>query len=197
MRLPTAADGLIASGAAPFIAVMAVAGPTVHEPGRVGRRLGGRPRARCRAVGRPELADDRNPRGRALEGLCAGGFGAVDIGLRHPGVFEMLGSFEGYFAPVFRDGPFAGATKADLRAHDPSVLLDREAPALRRRGVRFYLSAGGNHGHVRARWTVAFADELRTLRLPRELWLSPFAEIKHFWRATLPSALVYADAAFS
>jgi hypothetical protein len=42
-----------------------------------------------------------------------------------------------------------------------------------------------------------FADEPRTLRLPRELWLSPFAEIKHFWRATLPSALAYVDAAFS
>jgi hypothetical protein len=77
------------------------------------------------------------------------------------------------------------------------VLLGREAPALRCRGVRFYLSAGGNHGHVRARWTFAFADELRALRLPHELWLSPFAEIKRFWRATLPSALAYADAAFS
>ena len=198
MRLPTAADGLIASGAAPFIAVMPVAGPTVHPN-----------RGEWAGVWEDYLVHDVVPwvdqnlptiataRGRALEGLCAGGFGALDIGLRHPGVFETLGSFEGYFAPVFRDGPFAEATKADLRAHDPSVLLDREAPALRHRGVRFYLSAGGNHGHVRARWTVAFADELRTLRLPHELWRPPFAEIKHFWRATLPSALAYADAAFS
>ncbi len=77
------------------------------------------------------------------------------------------------------------------------MLLDREAPALRRRGIRFYVSAGGDHGHVKARWTVAFADELRTLRLPHELWLSPFARSKHFWRATLPSALEYADEVFS
>ena len=49
----------------------------------------------------PTLPGARN---RALEGLCAGGYGAVDIGLRHPGLFGTLGSWEGYFAPVFRDG---------------------------------------------------------------------------------------------
>ena len=35
------------------------------------------------------------------------------------------------------------------------------------------------------------------LRLPHELWLFPRSEQGHFWRATLPSALAYADAAFS
>jgi hypothetical protein len=133
-------------------------------------------------------------RGRALEGLCAGGFGAVDVGLRHPGIFGTLGSFEGYFAPVFRDGPFAGATKADLRAHTPSVLLRRQAVALERSAVRFYVSAGGNHGRIRRSWSVAFARELRSLGLLHELWLLPS---RHFWRATLPSALSYAAAGFA
>jgi hypothetical protein len=198
MHLPDAADRLIAAGGAPFIAVMPVAGPTVH-PG-LGEWAG---------VWEDYLVQDVVPwvdqnlptiataRGRALEGLCAGGFGAVDVGLRHPGIFGTLGSFEGYFAPVFRDGPFAAATNADLRAHDPSILLRREAVALRRNAVRFYISAGGNHGHVRQRWSVAFAHELRSLRLPHELWLVPFAESRHFWRATLPSALSYAAAGFA
>ena len=198
MRLPTAADRLIASGGAPFIAVMPVAGPKVH-PG-LGEWAG---------VWEDYLVHDVVPwvdqnlptiasaRGRALEGLCAGGFGAVDVGLRHPGIFGTLGSFEGYFAPVFRDGPFARASNADLRAHNPSILLRRDAVALKRKAVRFYISAGGDHGHVRQRWSVAFAHELRTLRLPHELWVAPFAESRHFWRATLPSALSYAAAGFA
>jgi enterochelin esterase-like enzyme len=86
MRLPEVADRLIASGGAPFIAVMPVAGPTVHP--NLGEWAG---------VWENYLVDDVVPwvdrnlptiataRGRALEGVCAGGFGAVDIGLRHPG----------------------------------------------------------------------------------------------------------------
>jgi S-formylglutathione hydrolase FrmB len=198
MRLPQVADRLIASGGAPFIAVMPVAGPTVHP--NLGEWAG---------VWENYLVDDVVPwvdgnlptiataRGRALEGLCAGGFGAVDVGLRHPGVFGTLGSFEGYFAPVFRDGPFVGATAADLAAHDPSVLIRRETVVLKRSAVRFYVSAGGNHGRIRRSWSIAFANELGSLRLPHELWLLPFAESGHFWRATLPSALSYAAAGFA
>jgi enterochelin esterase-like enzyme len=198
MQLATVADRLIAAGAAPFIAVMPVAGPTVRPDS--GEWAG---------VWEDYLVDDVVPwvdehlptiatqQGRALEGLCAGGFGAVDIGLRHPGLFSTLGSWEGYFAPVFDDGPFVGATKADLRAHDPAVLIRRAARALQRAGVRFYVSAGGNHGRILRSMTIAFAGELRTLQLPHELWLLPRSERGHFWRATLPSALAYADAAFS
>jgi enterochelin esterase-like enzyme len=135
--------------------------------------------------------------GRALEGLCAGGYGAIDIGLRHASLFDTLGSFEGYFAPVFRDGPFVHASVATLHAHDPVLLVRRNAAALRRAGTRFYISVGGNHGDVLARWSVAFAQELHTLRLPRELWRLPRAQRGHFWRATLPSALAYAESGFA
>src|SRR5258708_22609568 len=57
--------------------------------------------------------------GRALEGLCAGGFGAVDIRLRHPRLFGTLRSWEGDFAPIFRDGPLLGATGEGLLARHP------------------------------------------------------------------------------
>jgi hypothetical protein len=195
MRLATVADRLISAGERPFIAVMPVAGPTVHPDG--GEWAG---------VWEDYLVDDVVPwvdrhlptiadaQGRALEGLCAGGFGAIDVGLRHPGLFSTLGSWEGYFSPVFRDGPFVRATTADLLAHDPAVLLRREAHALEHGAVRFYVSAGGNHGRIRRSWTVDFAHELTRLRLPHELWLLPRSERGHFWRATLPSALMYAFA---
>jgi len=133
----------------------------------------------------------RSPRGRVLEGLSAGGYGAMDIGLRHPGLFGGLGAWDGYFAP-FRDGPLADATQAELRAQDPALLVRREAPTLRRDGTRFYVSAGGNHGDILTSGSLAFARELTQLRLPHELWLLPAAHRGHFWSATVPSALSFA-----
>ena len=197
MQLASVADGLIAGGAPPFIAVMPVAGPRVDP--NSGEWAGVWETYLLRDV--VPWVDAHLPTiptaaGRALEGVCAGGFGAVDIGLRHPGTFGTLGSFDGYFAPVFRDGPFVHASPADLLTHDPTVLVRREATALRTSGVRFYLSAGGNHGAVLARWTVSFAHELKQLRLPHELWRLPKRDAGRFWRATFPSALSYADAAF-
>lgn len=135
------------------------------------------------------------PSGRVIEGLCAGGYGAVDIGLRHPDVFEALGSWEGYFTP-FRDGPLRHATPAQLRAHDPSLLVARAAARLRRDHTTFYLSAGGNHGPVWGKWTPAFARELHALHLPYELQMFPRREQGHFWSLTLPTALQFAESAF-
>jgi putative esterase len=199
LRLANVADTLIASGrAAPFIAVIPVAGPRVNPD--TGEWAGAWERYLVDGVvpwADAHLPTLAAPQDRALEGLCAGGFGAVDIGLRHPRLFGTLGSWEGYFAPVFRDGPFASASPADLAAHDPSLLAVREAAQLRREGMRFYLSAGGNHGAVLRRYTLAFAGELRSLGLRHELWLLPRSERGHFWRATLPSALTYAATGFT
>jgi len=197
MDLPAAADRLIAGGAPPFIAVLPVAGPVVHP--NSGEWAGAWENYLVRDV--VPWVDAHLPTvpaqdARALEGLCAGGFGAMDIGLRHPGVFGTLGSFDGYFAPVFRDGPFVRASQTDLLDHDPTVLVARERASLVRHGVRFYVSAGGDHGRIRTSWSTAFAQRLRSLRLPYRLWRLPESERGHFWRATLPSALAYAAAGF-
>jgi hypothetical protein len=197
LRLATVADGLISSGqATPFIGVMPVAGPTVHPESGEWAGVW-----ESYVVGDvvpwvdAHLPTQPTPGGRALEGLCAGGYGAVDIGLRHPGLFGTLGSWEGYFAPVFRDGPFVRATPAELAAHDPSLLIRQEAPHLAQSGVRFYISAGADHARIRRIWSVSFGRQLRLLGLPHQLWLQPPAQ-GHFWRATLPSALTYAAAGF-
>ena len=197
MQLAKDADDMIAAGAPKFIAVMPVAGPSIDP--NSGEWAGVWEKYLVRDV--VPWVDAHLPTiptaaGRALEGVCAGGFGAVDIGLRHLGMFGTLGSFDGYFAPVFRDGPFVHATREDLLAHDPTVLVRREASSLRDSGTRFYVSVGGNHGAVLARWSLAFAHELKTLRLPHELWRLPKRDAGHFWGATFPSALSYADAAF-
>lgn len=193
------ADEVISSGASPpFIAVMPVAGRLVHpshdEWAGIWERY---------VVGNvvpwvdAHLPAIPSRRDRALEGLSAGGFGAVDIGLRHPAMFGTLGSWAGYFAPVFRDGPFARASRSYLAAHTPALLVRKEAPALRRAGMRFYVSVGGNHGGILARWSTDFASEVRRLGLPVELWRLPAADRGRFWSSTFPSALAYAGAGFA
>lgn len=198
LRIADVADALISSGRSPpFIAVMPVAGPRVNPD--AGEWAGVWEDYVVRDVvpwvdtHLPTVADARD---RALAGLCAGGFGAVDIGLRHPGIFGTLESWEGYFAPEFRDGPFVHATAKVLAAHTPSLLVQREASALRQSGTRFYVSVGGNHGNVLRAWSLSFAHELTSLDLPHELWLLPAAQRGRFWSATLPSALAYAAAKF-
>lgn len=198
LQIANVADGLISSGQAPpFIAVMPVGGPVTHP--NAGEWAG---------VWEDYVVDDVVPwvdstlpviegaPGRALEGLSAGGYGAMDIGLRHPALFGTLGSWAGYFAPVFPDGPFAHASPAYLDAHTPTTLVRKEAAALRRAGTRFFISAGGNHGAVLTRWSVDFARELRGLRLPVDLWRLPAADTGHFWSSTLAPALAYAAAGF-
>ena len=77
----------------------------------------------------------RSRRGRAIAGLSAGGYGAVDIGLRHPELFGTLESWSGYFKP-FRDGSLYDGGPAELAAHDPSLLAQAESGLLHRLGTR-------------------------------------------------------------
>jgi enterochelin esterase-like enzyme len=129
--------------------------------------------------------------GRSIAGLSAGGYGAVDIGLRHPGIFRTLESWSGYFHP-YRDGSLRGAGRAELRAHDPSLLAKSEAARIRGLGMRFYLSSGTTADRVTSDLTRTFANELGSLHLPYELWLRPGGHNGKFWRAQLGPALRYA-----
>jgi hypothetical protein len=192
LRLADAADTQIASGRAlPFIGVMPPGGPMTKRADDewagvwedyvvrdVVRWVDGR------------LPSD--PARRAIAGLSAGGFGAVDIGLRHPRMFRTLESWGGYFRP-FLDGPFVGVGRQTLDAHTPTLLVRAEATLLRRRGVRFFLSTGrSGHGPVAARWTFEFAGELTHLRLQHKLWILPARYRGHLYRTQLQAAIDYA-----
>jgi enterochelin esterase-like enzyme len=168
LQLASQADGLIASGARPFIAIAPPAGPDrpyfgewagVWEDYLISAVLPWAAR---------NLSTIAQQSGRAIAGLSAGGFGAVDIALRHPGVFGIVESWSGYFAP-FRDGPLASATPAQLAAHNPTLLVRAEAAALRH--VRFFLSSGESHGVVLRKDTTAFAAELARLGVPTSVLL--------------------------
>ena len=136
------------------------------------------------------LATVATPKGRVLAGLSAGGFGAVYIALRHPGLFGAVESWSGYFHPL-RDGPFKHDTNAELRADDPRVLVQSEGAALRRDGTRFFLSSGPYHSHwFKPAETRMFAETLRQLKVPvRTLFTS---SLKGEWRTQFDAGLTWA-----
>jgi enterochelin esterase-like enzyme len=110
----------------------------------------------------PTIPDARD---RVIAGLSAGGFGAVDIALRHPGFFGTVESWSGYFVPL-EDGPLKDVPGSVLAANNPTLLAHREASALRSAGVRFFLSTGPAHSHwFRPEQTLAFTRELRGVGL--------------------------------
>jgi enterochelin esterase-like enzyme len=137
------------------------------------------------------LPTEQSRRGRVIAGLSAGGYGAVDIGLRHPDVFGTLESWSGYFTPI-RDGSLVHAGPSELAAHDPLRLVQVEGRQLVRLGTRFFLSSGTTRDRTSAAAAIAFARELASWRLTHELVLRPGGHDGVFWRAQLPAALGFA-----
>lgn len=193
LHIADAADALIASGRArPFIAVMPPGGALVR----------GRTSGEWAGVWERYVVDTVVPwtdthlptvasaDGRAIGGLSAGAYGAVDMALRHLDTFSVAESWEGYFTP-FRDGPFTHASAADLAAHNPTLLVRKEAPYVRTH-IRFFLSTGGSHGGVNRQWTFQFARLLGSLGIENRLWvLAPHQT--RFGRSQLADALQYAE----
>jgi hypothetical protein len=197
LRFADVADSLIRDGTArPFIAVMPPGGLPNGSKGQ-------RAQSEWAGVWEDFVVRDVVPwvdahlptiptgRGRAIAGVSAGGYGAVDIALRHIGVFGVTESWEGYFHP-FRDGPFKAASRATLSAHDPVRITRRKAAAIRTNGLRFFLSTGGSHGSVKRRWTFEFDRELRGLGIADRMWAQP-PGVPGFGRNQLPDALAYAE----
>jgi hypothetical protein len=197
LHITQIADGAISSGKArPFIAVMPPGGPPSGSKSE---------RAKGEWAGPSEdyivhtvvpwtdahLPTVRSERMRAIAGVSAGAFGAVDMALRHVGLFQTAESWEGYFQP-FRDGPFEHASGAALAAHNPTLLARKESASIRRHGLRFFLSTGGSHGAVKRDWTFEFERELRGLRIGSRLWAQP-PGVPNFGRNQLPAALQYAE----
>jgi enterochelin esterase-like enzyme len=133
----------------------------------------------------------RAKRSRAIAGVSAGAFGAVDIALRHLGLFGTAESWEGYFQP-FLDGPFEHASAPTLAAHNPTLLVRKKARAIRAAGLHFFLSTGGSHGSVKRSWTFDFQRELRSFGIASRLWAQP-PGVPNFGRNQLPAALKYAE----
>jgi hypothetical protein len=190
VQLASWADQSIESGARrPFIAVMPAAGP---DRGYNGEWAGPLETAIVHEIVPwidAQLATVPLAAGRVIAGLSAGGYGAVDIGLRNPRVFSRIESWSGYFEPL-HDGPFEHATKIELAANDPVLLLRSEAALLRRDHVSFFLSSGPFHSHwFHPEETLAFVHELRERGLPVRYHY--YANAKGEWRAQADTGLAW------
>jgi enterochelin esterase-like enzyme len=180
LRLTAVADHLIASHhTRPFIAVMPPAGSWENYVVQSVVRYADR-----------TLPTIPRPQGRTIAGLSAGGYGAVDIALRHPGVYGTVEAWSGYFTAP-HDGSLAHASARALAAHDPSVLAQNQARSLRAAAVRFYLTAGTQDREAHAP-TLLFARELMRLGLRPTLVITPGGHTTSSWRAGLPAALTFA-----
>jgi enterochelin esterase-like enzyme len=157
------ADAAVASGSVrPFIAVIPAAGADPHYNGEWAGPWERDLVDRVVSWVDTRLPTEATASGRVIAGLSAGGYGAVDIGLRHPSLFGTIASWSGYFRPL-HDGPFKNASRAVLAAHDPTQLLRSEAEVLKRARTRFFVSTGPAHSH----WappadTIDYGSELRT-----------------------------------
>ena len=165
-QLTTFADTAIASGVLhPFIGVIPAAGPNRDYNGEW---AGPWEQAFVEQIVPwvdAQLPTRATAAGRVIAGLSAGGFGAVDIGLRHPFMFGTIESWSGYFRPL-GDGPFKHASTGVLTAHDPTRLVIAEHSLLAQEKTRFFVSTGPPH----SRWappadTVAYGNELRAVGL--------------------------------
>lgn len=185
------ADTAIATGAVrPFIAVLPAAGPDAHYNGEWAGPVSAAVVQQIVPWIDGELPTIATARGRVIAGLSAGGYGAADIGLRHPDLFGTVEAWSGYFRPL-RDGPFRDASPRDLAANDPTRLAPALASTLRRDRTRFFLSTGPGHSHwFKPAETLAFTRELRSLNIP--VRYHAYANAHGEWRAQLDTGLAWA-----
>jgi enterochelin esterase-like enzyme len=169
-KLAPFADAAVVAGTVrPFIAVIPAAGSTRDYNGEWAGPWERDLVERVVPWVDAHLPTDATAAGRVIAGLSAGGYGAVDIGLRHPSLFQTIESWSGYFIPL-RDGPFKHAGRAELAAHDPTVLVRSERRVLARLRTRFFVSTGPPHSHwAPPAQTIEYGGELRAVGLPYAL----------------------------
>jgi enterochelin esterase-like enzyme len=129
--------------------------------------------------------------GRAIGGLSEGGYGAVDIALRHPREFSVVESWSGYEQPDELRAIF-GAKLQLLRPNDPTALLPRVASRLRALGTDFWFYSGSED--PLRRQNAAFAGELTRLHVAHHYFEVYGGHNWALWRGNARSAYLVASA---
>ena len=121
---------------------------------------------------------------RAIGGLSMGGFGAMNIAVRHPDVFGTVISLGGYY---HAEGSIWGGNADYMRANSPAdVLLDaRQAWKL-----RMYLGAATSDEPYYT-YTKQFAQELDRLSLPYHLDIQKGYHAWTVWQIQMYNALLW------
>lgn len=127
---------------------------------------------------------------RVVAGLSEGGYGALNIGLHHPGEFRVLESWSGYERADDLRSIFAGS-RALLAANSPLVTLPHVAAALRR--ARTYVWAYSGTADSFHTENASFARELARAGISHRYRLLRGGHNWAIWRDQAAGALLAAS----
>ena len=128
---------------------------------------------------------------RALGGLSSGGYGALDIGLHHPGEFRVLESWSGY-ERADHIPEIYGTSPEVLRYDSPLAFLPRAAAALRRAHTYVWMYTDtGDHSRIRAQ-NAAFAARLGAAGIAHRFFVARGGHTWQVWRGNGARALLAA-----
>src|SRR5437588_501744 len=131
--LAQAMDGWIASGGSPFVVAAPDGNGNAHPDTEWADSVDGADRVESFivkvAIPAVEGSQARDRDHRGIAGFSMGGYGAANLGLRHPELFSQVVSLDGYFHIDDPSGVFAGDGAA-MAANSPDQHPDR-ARALR------------------------------------------------------------------
>ena len=128
--------------------------------------------------------------GRAIAGLSEGGYGSLNIGFHHPGLFRVLESWSGYMRADPIPSIFGGS-QARLTYNSPALYLRSAAPALRSHHVHvwFYLC---KHDEFPAQ-NYGFAAGLTRFRIAHTFRVVRGGHNWGAWRRNAPAAFMTAS----
>lgn len=152
--------------------------------------------------------------GRAIAGLSMGGFGALQLALRHPDLFAATASHSGVDALLYQGpDPYAagkvvladdpskapkdpftqwivgifGPDIANWRAHDPASLVATLAPGT----LAIYLDCGTEDDFRLHNGAQYLHDLLLARKIDHAWYLGPGRHDGAFWRARVPNSLAF------
>jgi len=152
--------------------------------------------------------------GRAIAGLSMGGFGALQLAMRHPDLFAAAASHSGVDALLYQgpdpyvpgkavvsddiskapQDPFTrwlvgifGKDIANWRAHDPAALVEKLQPG----ALALYLDCGTEDEFRLHNGAQYLHDLLLAKKIDHEWYLGPGHHDMAFWRARVPHSLAF------
>ena len=123
---------------------------------------------------------------RAIAGNSEGGYGAVNLALRHLKAFSLAQSWSGYFTQT-RTGVFANATPAALAAASPQLYVSTLRRALARHPLHAVLVGGAQDPDTRQ--LAPFAATLRAAGGTVRAVVRPGRHDWRLWRLEMPAML--------
>lgn len=128
--------------------------------------------------------------GRGIAGLSEGGYGALNIGLHHPGEFSLLESWSGYMTADIIPAIF-GRSPGHLAYNSPAVWISSVAGRVRAQGTYIWFYCGADDSL--AGQNRAFAARLTALGIPHRFFVAPGTHSWRLWRGQMPQALITAS----